>query len=165
MLFSEPLQSIRELTFKFSLTARFYFRYSALMGSFRLLEFLGEEMPQRISKAKQFHLRLDLLYQLRKSLSIEADLSLSAWKLIFIQILDFHPLGQVLPPCAGLFCFLTTNIAQTNNCSSLNLILRIILWTRLISLLYLESEVYMHVFFKHCYFKYSCFIQKVTVFG
>lgn len=68
-------------------------------------------MSQRISKAKQVHLRLDLLYQLSKSLNIEADLSLSAWKLIFIQNLDFHPLGQVLPPCAGLFCFLTTNIA------------------------------------------------------
>lgn len=54
MLFSEPLQSIWEPTLKFSLMARFYFCYPALMDSFCLLELLGEEISQRKNKPIQF---------------------------------------------------------------------------------------------------------------
>lgn len=60
LLFSEPLQSIQELTLKFTPTARFYFCYPALVDTFCLLELLGEEISQRISKPIQFDLRLDL---------------------------------------------------------------------------------------------------------
>lgn len=96
MLFSEPLQSIWELTLKFSLTARFYFSYPALMDSFCLLELLGEEISQRIKKPIQFE----------TGFSVPASQVLPCWSrfvieytVIHLYVYLTHPLSLAHPPC------------------------------------------------------------------
>lgn len=96
MLFSEPLQSIWELTLKFSLTARFYFCYPALMDSFCLLELLEEEIAQRINKPKQFE----------TGFSVPASQVLPSWSrfiidytVIHLYAYLIHPLSLAHPPC------------------------------------------------------------------
>lgn len=76
MLFSEPLQSIRELALKVFLTARLYFCNPGLMDSFCLLEFLGESFSENKQAKTE---TVDVLYQFGKAFSTEAVLSLSAF--------------------------------------------------------------------------------------
>lgn len=102
MLFSEPLQSIWELTLKFSLTARFYFCYPALMDSFCLLELLGEEISQRINTPIQFE----------TGSSVPASQVLPWWSrfiieytVIHLYVYLIHPLSLAHPPCCVTFVF------------------------------------------------------------
>lgn len=101
VLFSEPLQSIWELALKFSLTARFYFCYPALMDSFCLLELL-EEISQRINKPIQFE----------TGVSVPASQIHLCWSRFIIEYTEIHlyaylihPLRLAHPPCCPTVVF------------------------------------------------------------